>query len=47
MKDREWNEKMFKEATGRKVGKLWKMYCTYLEDGEAAVLSIAETDDEN
>jgi hypothetical protein len=47
MKDKKWNEKMFKEVTGRKVGKLWKMYCTYLEDDEAAVLSIGETDDEN
>jgi hypothetical protein len=31
MKDKEWDEKMFKEVTGRKVGKLWKMYCGYLE----------------
>lgn len=47
MKGREWEEKIFKKLTGRKVGKLWKMYCAYLEGGEAAVLNISETDDEN
>jgi hypothetical protein len=31
MKAREWSDKMFKECTGRKVEKLWKMYCAYLE----------------
>jgi len=31
MKEREWSDEMFKEATGRKVDKLWKMYCAYLE----------------
>lgn len=30
-KDREWDELMFKEATGRKIGKLWKIYCNHLE----------------
>ena len=31
MKEREWSDEIFKEATGRKVDKLWKMYCAYLE----------------
>jgi hypothetical protein len=31
MKEREWSDEMFKESTGRKVGKLWKMYCAHLE----------------
>ncbi|KAG7452150.1 plant basic secretory protein [Guyanagaster necrorhizus] len=26
MKDREWDEQIFKELTGRKLGKLWKIY---------------------
>lgn len=31
MRDIEWNDGMFKEVTGRKVGKLWKMYCAHLD----------------
>jgi len=33
MREREWDDGMFKEVTGRKVEKLWKMYCAYLEGG--------------
>lgn len=31
MKSKEWDDGLFKECTGRKVGKLWKMYCAHLE----------------
>ncbi|KAK0208929.1 hypothetical protein DFS33DRAFT_1469532 [Desarmillaria ectypa] len=31
MKDREWEEKMFKELTGRKLDKLWRFYVEHWE----------------
>jgi hypothetical protein len=33
----EYDEKIFKSATGRSVTKLWKMYCAHLEERELAV----------
>ncbi|KAI0049264.1 BSP-domain-containing protein [Auriscalpium vulgare] len=32
LKDKQYDEKIFKDATGRKVGKLWKLYCEHLEN---------------
>jgi len=46
IKEREWDEKMIKEVTGRKVGKLWKIYCAYLEGNEGDALSVDEVGDE-
>ena len=31
MKERQWSVDMFKETTGRKVDKLWKLYCANLK----------------
>lgn len=31
MRDCEYDEKMFKDATGRPVRKLWRLYCAHLE----------------
>ncbi|KAI0319032.1 hypothetical protein OF83DRAFT_866891 [Amylostereum chailletii] len=33
LKDVDWDERVFKGVTGRKVGKLWRMYCEELEGG--------------
>jgi hypothetical protein len=33
MRDEEYVEDIFKQVTGRRVDKLWKLYCGDLEDG--------------
>lgn len=38
--DKEWDEKLFKELTGRKIGKLWGLYCDEVEGGGRASLGI-------
>ena len=35
MKDNEWGDDLFKEISGRKVKKLWKIYNDYLEGKES------------
>ncbi len=32
MKDKEYDEQVFKDVTGRKVSKLWKLYKAHLEE---------------
>ena len=34
MRDREYEDRMFKELTGRKISSLWKDYKAFLEDGK-------------
>ena len=43
MRTRAWDEKIFKELTGRKVGKLWKMYREWLEGGKKEVVRESKT----
>ena len=38
MDDKEWDELIFKELTGRKVGKLWARYHDVTESGGRASL---------
>lgn len=35
MKDNKYHRRIFKELTGRPVRKLWKMYCSSLEESDA------------
>ena len=42
MRTRAWDEKIFKELTGRKVGKLWKMYREWLEGGKREVVRVGK-----
>lgn len=34
MKERPWDEAIFKELTGHKISKLWKLYREHLDGGK-------------
>ena len=45
MKDRPYDEKMFKELTGRKISKLWKLYREHLKGNDGGDDKEDDNDD--